>query len=260
MNRIVHCLYYSFLSTSIFFCSFLNANGLDDLQQALTKLQQSSDISGTLSFEVEETRGKSKDEDFKFTQGSIDAHIGYDQNGLTINYPKWVMQQVESEIRLSADNEDADIPILKAINALRVREVNAALSQAVLLEQTISNAKFISEENIEFQGQAARELLLELPIDSIVREKRIREYVDNFDSEFKVIINSQGIPLASTLTYSGKGRAYIVLYVEASGERSESYQVVDGRLISVDYFQQSRYDSTFGEGTRKSHRTFVIRN
>jgi len=260
MTGFVRCLYSSFFISSALFINSTNANGLDDLAYALSQLQNTPNLSGTLSFEIEETRGKPKDDDYTHTIGSITADVEYTESGLDIRYPFEVMQKVEIESRVAAQNDEADTPTLKAVNALRIREVNASLAQASLLEQTISDATLVSESSIEYQGKPARELLLELPITSIVREKRIREYVDKFDNEFRIIIDDQGFPLASTLTYSGKGRAYIVLFVEASGERNETYQVINGRLVSVDYSQQSRFDSTFGEGTRKTRRTFTARN
>ena len=63
-----------------------------------------------------------------------------------------------------------------------------------------------------------------------------------------MIIADDGSPLESHFDYRGKGRAYIVIRVEAFGSNSSQYKVLNGRLLRVRSENKSGYSSTFGDG------------
>lgn len=238
--------------------NFSHANGLNELQQALAKLKGTSEISGELALSMKETRGEPDDEDYEVTIGEIATHIRYAANGLNIRYSTEVMEGIAQDVKLNADDEEANTPTLKGLNELRTRKITATLSQAHILERRLKGATLVSESPIDYKGKPAKELLFELDMASIIRDKRTRDYVDNFQSDYRIIIDQQGVPLSATLTYNGKGRAYIVLSLQASGKQTDEYQVVGDRLVNIHAYEMSHYDSTFGVGSSEATTTFSI--
>ena len=140
-----------------------------------------------------------------------------------------------------------------------LNELKNILTAASSIERMITLATFIDEQSFEQNGQNLRKLTFELPMNAIINDKRTREYVKKFASNYEVIIDDEGLPLSSTLTFSGKGRAYIVLSVKAHGYSKANYQVVNQRLVQTMEENGSTFDSTFGYSERyeKNQLTFA---
>lgn len=244
-----------FLACS-YFTPNVYADSFDELKASLASLTETSQVSGRITLSVDETRGEKDDDDFEQNSGYISSHINYGKNGLAITYDADIMSQLETEFELIAEDEEAKTPTLKGLNELRTRDVTALLSQSQRLLKMLKTAEFISEKQVEYKGQQVRELKFNLALDSIINDQRTRDYVDKFKSDYRVIINNKGFPIASTLTYSGKGRAYIVFSLKASGERKDEFQVIGNRLVNISSHNKSNYDSTFGKGSVETQRFF----
>lgn len=235
-----------------------SANGFDDLRLALSSLEETSNVAGKIVLSVEETRGDKDDDDYEQNSGHITTSIDFSERGLAITYSTDVMLELEKEYELRSADEDAKTPTTKGLNELRTRDITGLISQSQRLLKSLQEAEFVAEKNIEYMGLPARELVFNLPLNSILKEKRTRDYVDDFESDYRVIIDEQGFPVASTLTYSGKGRAYIVLSFAAEGKRTDEYKVIGNRLVSVSSHNVSQYDSTFGKGSVTTQRFFDV--
>ncbi|MBU2883763.1 hypothetical protein KO525_00850 [Psychrosphaera sp. B3R10] len=241
-------------------CSYFSPNvyadSFDELKTSLASLTETSQVSGRITLSVDETRGEKDDDDFEQNSGYISSYINYGKNGLAITYDADIMSQLETEFELVAEDEEAKTPTLKGLNELRTRDVTAILSQSQRLLKMLKTAEFVSEKQVEYKGQQVRELQFKLALDSIINDQRTRDYVDKFNSDYRVIIDDNGFPMASTLTYSGKGRAYIVFSLKASGERHDEYRVIGNRLVNISSHNKSNYDSTFGIGSVETQRFF----
>lgn len=234
------------------------ADGFEDLQRALTTLSGTSPVAGHISLTVDEKRGEEGDDDYEQNLGGITSYIEFNEDGLAIRYDRKIMADLEKDFELSAEDEEAKTPTLQGLNELRTRDVTAIISESKRLLRLLKDAELQSEQVIEFEGQQVRELVFNLPLNSIIKEQRTRDYVDKFTSEYRVLIDEHGFPISSTMTYSGKGRAYIVLTFKATGKRNDRYQVVGNRLVNVQSHEFSQYDSTFGKGSNETFRTFDV--
>lgn len=236
------------------FSFFSCADGLSDLKSALKLLDNTTEISATLVATTYFQQGEGEDKVIRNGEASISLNDS--QQGLKITYSPETLAKLEHEASERVKNENAETPTLNAINKNSATSVKSILSAAPDILRTITRAKFISEENIK--GKKQRKLNFELPVSAIINDKRTREYVKKFESQYSIIINENGVPLMSTLTFSGKGRAYIVLSVKASGFEQSSYQVVNQRLIRISNETGSTFNSTFGYSERKSSESLTL--
>jgi len=225
------------------------ANGLEDLMQALSSLQGSKPITATLTSEVEVNRGDGDDKVIR--TGNVDVVLHDGANGLQVTYSNDVMANIDIEANERVKDEDANTPTLNAVDRLDATEMRSYLSASSSLLRRVEQATFLDEEVVDYQGKHYRMLSFELPMKSIISDKKTREYVDRFESQFQVIIDDQGIPLETRLDFNGKGRAYIVLSMKAFGNGLSQFTVVDNRLVTVRQEFTSGWDSTFGEGSFK---------
>ena len=223
-----------------------HADGLADLTNALNKLQGKAPITAKLTAEVVVNRGEGEDKVIK--NGNVDVVLSDGDQGLQVTFSNQVLENIDIESNEKIKDEDADTPTLNAIDRLEATELRSYVSAASSLLRQLERATFIDEQEIQYQDTNARVLNFEMPMESIVSDKKTREYVDKFESSYQVIINEQGIPLETRLEFSGKGRAYIVLSLKAYGNGLSKFTVVDNRLVTVHQEFTSGWDSTFGEG------------
>ena len=146
------------------------------------------------------------------------------------------------------EDESTPTPTLMAVNSIATTELRAMLSATVNIQRRLSQAIFIDEKPIEREGKQFRLLEFTLPLESIIDDKRTRGYVKKFESSYRVLIDEAGIPVETKLSFHGKGRAYVVLRVEAMGAGMSQYEVIGDRLVCVRSEYQNGWDSTFGEG------------
>ena len=244
-----------FLAALCAFCGSAYADGLADLKQALVRLQAESQISAVLDSMIVSQRGEDSDRVVK--RGKVQVFLKDGTDGLQVTYSNEVMRNIEAEARAKIANEEAETPTLDALRELSATDFRTMLSAASSLERRLSQAQFVEETTTQYQGQPARVLHFTLPVESVINDKKTRGYVSKFESEYRVTIADDGSPLESHFEYRGKGRAYIVIRVEAFGSNSAQYQVMNGRLLRVRSEDKSGYSSTFGDG--ESVETYTLK-
>ncbi len=221
------------------------ADGLSDLKSALERLQGNSPISAILEATIIENQGEGKDKVVK--NGNVEINLQDGEQGLQITYSNQVLKNADEESNLRVKDEDADTPTLNAVDRLEATELRALLSSASSLLRRLEQATFIDEQEVVYYGKAVRVLNFELPMRTIVNNKKTREYVDKFEGKFQVIIDDDGTPLETQLNFKGNGRAYIVLSLKAYGTGTTKFKVVNERLVTVHQEFTNGYESTFGE-------------
>jgi hypothetical protein len=216
------------------------ADGLIDLNKALTKLDGNSIISATLKSAFTEKRGRKKK--IKITRGLVHVQLFDDINGLKIIYSNEVLTQLENEENEKERNEEADTPTLNAINDIETSELHSMLSAAPKLSRSLIKAQFLKEEAIIHQQKNARVLHFNLPLEALIRDKDIRAYVNDFEGKYKIIIDKNGVPLQAELTFEGSGSAYIFFKLSVNQSRISLYKVIDDRLVNYrnEYTKQQK--------------------
>lgn len=223
------------------------ADSLSDLQQALVKLDGSHPISGVLNVSFEESRGEGKDK--KLKTGAIKSTLSESNAGLDIRYSKDVLLQIAQENRIKLADEEADTPALNGAEILSASSLIPILSSAQKILDAISQGKLRGETQIEYLDQQVRVLDFELPLESFIDDKKTRGYVDKFKGSYKVLINEQGVPVETRLSYSGKGSAYVFFSMSAESEITSKFHVQGTRLVRINKTVQSSSSSTFNDRT-----------
>jgi len=223
------------------------ADGLTDLQQALAKLNGSEPVSGLLNVSFSETRGEGKDK--KLKTGAIQSTLSESMNGLDIRYSKDVLVKIAQENRLKLTDEEADTPALNGAEILSASSLIPILSSARTILDYIEQGEFTSEERIEYLNKEVRVLDFTLPLESFIDDKKIRGYVSKFDGSYKVLINDEGIPIETRMSYSGKGSAYIFFSMTAESDITSQFKTNGTRLVRINRKVESKSSSTFNDRT-----------
>jgi hypothetical protein len=235
-----------FLSTLFLFPKVAFADSLSDLRNALMQLNNNAEVHATLKYTTKNQRDSSDDTTIK--EGAVDIQIHFDSQGLRMQYSDEVMSRLEAESVKQVKDPDAETPTLMAVNSIDAVDVSRMLNATFGLTRLLDQATFIDESIERKNNKALRKLNFTLPLEILISDKQTRKYVSKFSNSFSVLIDDVGIPLESHLEFKGKGRAYIVIRVEASGETHSSYTVHEGRLLRTALTSINRWDSTFGSG------------
>ena len=224
--------------------AYSRADGLGELKGALNRLQGSDSITIELKSLTVDTKGEG---DKKIvTHGEVNVWLKDDTNGLHVLYSNNVLNSMEHEARLQAEDEEAETPTLNAIDGINASELHSMLSASASLLSDINQANFIDEKQTIHEGQNSRLLRFELPMEFFISDKKVRSYVSKFEAHYLVWIASDGTPLESRIEFNGRGRVFIFFKISAAGSTFSKYQVLDNRLLisrKESYFQN---DSSLG--------------
>lgn len=232
------------------------ADGLLDLNKALTKLDGNSTISATLKSDFTEKRGRKKKT--KITSGLVHVQLFDDINGLQITYSNEVLAQLENEENEKERNEEANTPTLNAINDIEASELHSMLSAAPKLSRSLIKAQFLKEEAIIHQEKNARILHFNLPLEALISDKDIRAYVNDFEGQYKIIIDKNGVPLQAELTFEGNGSAYIFFKLSVNQSRTYLYKVIDDRLVNYRNEYTKQQKSTWAKRDSSGFKELII--
>ena len=223
----------------------VKADGLTDLNQALSNLKGQTPIRATL--ESSHSQNRDRDDDQKTTTGYIALNLADGEPGLQITYGPEMLAKLEHEEILTDEDEEADTPTFNAMNRLATTELNRMLSAAPSLSRFINKAEFVEETATQYQQQDARRLIFDLPLESIVDSAEVRDYVDDFEGKYTLILNAQGVPQQSILTFSGSGSAFVIFSVEMEQTNTITYRQHGDRLVVVKEETQRSSSSTFAD-------------
>lgn len=245
------------LITSIFTLSSFNvsANGLTDLQSSLMKLTGNTPISAVVESAYTEKRGKKKKQ--KTRKGLIQVNLTEDNQGLKLIYSNETIKKLELEAEQKEQDEDANTPTLNAVNGVGVAEMSSMLSAAPNLLRTLKKATFINEEIVTHNEVDVRQLNFSLPLEAIIDNKEVHEYVDEFQSEFSVLINKSGVPIESSITFTGSGSAYIFFSMDLTQTNRFTYKLINNRLVNIKKTFQSKRSSTWGDTESEGYKILV---
>ena len=232
------------------------ADSLSDLQQALIKLNGSDPVSGVLKVSFSESRGEGKDK--KLKTGAIKSTLSESIEGLDIRYSKAVLMQIAAENRLKLADEEADTPALNGAEILSASSLIPILSSAQTILDAISKGKFKGETRIDYLDKKIRVLDFELPLESFIDDKKTRGYVNKFKGSYKVLINDEGVPLETRLSYTGKGSAYLFFSMTAESEITSQFQIEGTRLVRINKTVESNSSSTFNDRTYSGNWALVL--
>ena len=221
------------------------ADGLDDLHNTLTALKGDTPIYAFLESSLNQQRGKKEDK--KTTTGYINLMLADATSGLQITYSSDILEKLEHEQMQLDQDEEADTPTINAMDNMETMRLNRMLSAAPSLGRFIKKAKFVEEQDTEYEGRPARRLVFDLPLESIVDSAEVRDYVDEFEGKYTVLTTPTGLPLQSILSFSGSGSAFLFFNVEMEQTRTQKYEMHNDRLVIVQEETQRSSSSTWAD-------------
>jgi hypothetical protein len=236
-------------------CS-VHADGVSDLRFALDKLSGNSDLKANYLFSYTNIRNEGGET--RVTEGKASMLVENASSQLTITYDAETIRLLEVEANLRVEDEQAQAPTLLALSNIDADDVNRSIKATPGILRQLKQATFISEETLEKDGRTLRQLNFSLPLEALITDKQTRSYVTKFENSYQILINDDGVPVESHLTYEGKGRAFIILRVKASGESHAQYEVRDSRLVRTHSTAINRWDSIFGSGEQVDTDTVAI--
>jgi len=235
------------------------ADGLSDLKHSLESLEGKDPLSALVESSYTEKRGKKKKKKKqKIKNGFIQVQLSDNQEGLKLFFSNETLNKLELESSAKEQDEEAKTPTLNAVDGVGVGDMRNMLSAAPNLLRSLKKATFIDEEVVVYQEQEVRQLNFTLPLEAIIENKEVHEYVDDFSGKFHILIDEQGIPIESKMDFTGSGSAYIFFSMDITQSRTLSYQVVGDRLINLKRSYQSKQSSTWGDTESEGTKTLVI--
>ncbi len=226
-------------------CQTAYADGLNDLKQALASLSGTAEISAVLDTSFKSTTISDDDKDIDL--GSLKMELLASSAGLQISYDNETLVNMRQESIQKREDENIATPTLMAANIVNTNSLTSILSSASLLLEEISQGTFVKEQQVDFNGESVRSLSFSLPLNFFVQDEKVRGYVDEFESNYQILINQQGIPLESRMSFAGEGTAYVFFSLEAKNNTVSRYQVVGKRLVRVSQISKSINNSSFND-------------
>lgn len=229
-----------------------NANGLNDLKKALNNLQSNSPIYVKMRASFVNKNDEEK------THGAVYVLLKENKDGFHITYSANELEKIAAEKKAKQINEQAPTPTLDAAFKLNAFELQKTLSSSANLASFIEKTSFISEEKAKYKEQDVRLLTFELEMETLIKSKKMRKYVDDFSASYQIWIAKDGTPLETKLSFNGSGSAYLIFSVEAYGETTEQYKVINNRLVLVKSAYISGSKSSFGDFERQEKRELIF--
>lgn len=205
-----------------------HADGLSDLQQALKNLKQTSPFSAEVNASLKSSDGEeSKKETRK--EGHTQFTLEQNQSGLQIRYPTELLSIIDKESELKKQNPQALTPTTDAMNRFKYAEFSILFNPVRDIEDDLRKATLVKEETLTYQGQAARLLHLQIPLEKLSEDEQ--KNLKKYQTDLKIWINDKGVPLASQSTGKGSGRFALVIGFEFNFDVEKSYITNGDRLL-----------------------------
>lgn len=221
----------------------VQASSLEKLQERLAQLTGTTPISALFSNQIENIRGEGDDQRIRTGQASLE--ISDDGSGLQVHYSQSLLSLVEQEQRAKTEDEEVNTPTLMALDGLDAIDLQTMLSAANSLERALLSSEYVGvlEQSETTEGQTV--LQFDLPLEAIIDDKKTREYVNKFEGQLFITVAEDGTPLHSTISFQGKGRAYVLMSISAWLERKTEYALMGDRLLQVSREGKGGFSTSF---------------
>lgn len=231
------------------------------LKGALQKLNTENAVSGRLNVAFSNARGEGKK--LKEESGEASVTLTYDSSGLSTSYSPALLQKINQENEAKLADEDAKTPTLSALSGVSMANIIRSLSPVPSILRYLQNGKLKAVETLKaenansVQSETFYRLHFDLPMEAFIDDKETRGYVDDFDGSLIITTDAKGAPTNLETRFAGSGRAYVFFKVSASGETSQLYEIVNGRLISTKREVFAKFETTFGDGESFDSAEFI---
>lgn len=221
----------------------LQANSLEKLQARLSQLTGTTPISAQFNNQIKNLRGEGDEQRVRTGEAILD--ISDDGSGLQVHYSQSLLSLVEQEQRAKTEDEEINTPTLMALDGLDAIDLQTMLSAANSLERALLSSEYVGVLEQPETDEGETVLQFDLPLEAIIDDKKTREYVNKFDGQFLITVAEDGTPLHSTISFKGKGRAYVLMSISAWLERKTEYALMGDRLLQVSREGKGGFSTSF---------------
>lgn len=202
--------------------SFLQADGLDDLRTALSRMKGQGALQGT--FEVNAWSRGGKGKDLEEATGAATVQVEEDATGFQIRWDPALLRRAEAEVKGKPGPQKNDSPAL-GIESASVLRLHAAMNAAPSLSRRFEGARLQQEGPDTWQGRPVRRLdLLLVPPPSETGDLK------GSASTAMVWMEADGAPLAARLTHTIK-TSKLFISVEMNRTEEFRFSVLSNRLV-----------------------------
>lgn len=170
---------------------------------------------------------------------SVDIEAEYKQGDLIIYYPQTLLERIDKERQENEKDPDSPMPIRIAAESINISEICNLITAQETLIRLLKIASLVTQSNSRYKEQDAALVEFDVQLNLSKQEKK---YVKHFTSKLKLWLDENGLPLASEMHFTMKGRAFLVVSFEGENSETIEYRVCQNRLLAV-------YKKTFSKNS-----------
>jgi hypothetical protein len=224
------------------------ANPVEELRNRLAGFSSSEQIAMRADVRSNGRSGEGKEQKPRQTQAVVLIEDG--PLGLKLGWTSKQVQAAREEGRLRAVNAEAETPNLDALTAIDARQAAQLLDYASALHQQLTGAELLEDKQDTWQGRPARLLRIK---PALALGKDEKKAIKSIESEMRVWLDADGVPLAVERKYRLKGSRFLISF-EAGESSSVTLGRVKSRLVAT---SSSRESEGSGMGYSSQERTVI---
>lgn len=210
---------------------------LDAVRSALQQLGGTAPIKATLERAVTSDR---KGRPLEAGRVNLDVLSG--PSGISLQYPAALLAQIRAE-RAQTDPEKAR-PTTRTLEGFDAIDVAALLNGATGLLSDLEGATVRSDSTVDYQGQKARQLELELVVRT---SKANRKWLKSATSTMRLWLTPESVPLAAESEFTFRA-GLLIFNFDGKEVETHAYTRMRDRLVALRY--TTRFDGDgLGEST-----------
>jgi len=221
------------------------ADALATLTASLERLGAASAVQARLEHRV---RFVTSDGAAPPREGAVEGQVSAGPEGLTVRWPRALLDRSAAEDRRSATEAEAPTPTRDAMRTVDPLELGSMLDAATTLRLALVGASVLEDRPDERDGAPARLLVLKLRVDL---KKRDRKYVKEAEATMRLWLGADGLPIASDAVATLRGRAFLVISFSSEQRERHRYARVGDRLVAL---ERERDEKSEGGGEKGGRR------
>ena len=223
------------------------ADGFAELRSALTRLDTSTPVKGSVRAETWNRQGEGKD--VEVARGEATVSFSEGPQGIRLMISRETLLRADQEQRARNKDHRMQTPTKDGLAALAVVEVRSLLSPAAEMLARLDDCAATVQTAEAWSGRPARRLSCEMGMGRI--SPSARRYIKKFDGKFDVWIAEDGTPLASKVQVAIAGRAFVVVGFDTASAVEQTFALAGDRLVTI---REERRESGSGAGEKGESR------
>jgi len=221
--------------------------------EKLQKLDNKNTVKALINRTTENTTNNG--DDVISSKVSVEIEAEFKQGSIIIHYPQDLLERIDKEKRANEKDPDSPMPVRTAAESINISEIQNLIDVNEVLIRQLKTAKLVNQKDSRYKEQDAVLLEFDVPPNMSKQQKK---YIKKFSSKLKLWLNENGLPLASEMHLTLKGRAFMVVSFQLENSETIEYKVYQNRLLSVLKESYSKNSGTSESGETRSLTTLSV--